>query len=90
MAVEVRVTANMQKLLGGQKSVQAEGATVGDVLADIERQYPGFRDMVMTDGGLHRFVNVYLNDEDVRFLQQLDTKLNPGDVLSVLPALAGG
>jgi MoaD family protein len=90
MAVEVRVTANMQKLLGGQKSVQAEGATVGDVLADIERQYPGFKDMVMTDGGLHRFVNVYLNDEDVRFLQQLDTRLNPGDVLSVLPALAGG
>jgi sulfur-carrier protein len=90
MAVEVRVTANMQKLLGGQKAVRAEGVTVAEVLADIDRQYPGFRDMVMTDGGLHRFVNVYLNDEDVRFLQQLDTKLKEGDVLSVLPALAGG
>lgn len=90
MAVEVRVTANMQKHLGGLKSVQADGTTVRDVLDDIERQYPGFRDMVMTEGGLHRFVNVYLNDEDVRFLQQLDTKLSEGDVVSVLPALAGG
>jgi MoaD family protein len=90
MAIEVRVTANMQKLLGGQKSVKADGGTVRDVLEDIEKKYPGFKDMVMTDGGLHRFVNVYLNDEDVRFLQQLDTQLNEGDVLSVLPALAGG
>jgi MoaD family protein len=90
MAIEVRVTANMQKHLDNQKSVKAEGATVREVLADVDRRYPGFRDMVMTDGQLHRFVNVYLNDEDVRFLQQLDTKITNGDVVSVLPALAGG
>ncbi|MEO6196531.1 MAG: MoaD family protein [Dehalococcoidia bacterium] len=90
MAVEVRVTANMQKLLKGQKSVPAEGPTVRDVLDDVEKRYPGFKEMVMTDGQLHRFVNVYLNDEDVRFLEQLDTNLKDGDVLSVLPALAGG
>jgi len=90
MAVEVRVTANMQKLLGGQKSVRAEGATVGDALDDVDRRYPGFKDMVMTDEQLHRFVNVYLNDEDVRFLEKLDTGLKDGDILSVLPALAGG
>jgi molybdopterin converting factor small subunit len=80
----------MQKLLGGQKSVQAEGATVSDALDDVDRRYPGFKDMVMTDGQLHRFVNVYLNDEDVRFLEKLDTGLKDGDILSVLPALAGG
>lgn len=90
MAVEVRVTANMQKLLKGQKSVPAEGGTVRDVLDDVDSRYPGFKDMVMTEGQLHRFVNVYLNDEDVRFLEQLDTALQDGDILSVLPALAGG
>lgn len=90
MAIEVRVTGNMQKLLGDRKSVEAEGSTVGEVLADVDRRYPGFREKVVEDGKLLRFVNVYLNDEDVRFLQQLETRLNEGDVLSVLPALAGG
>ena len=90
MAVEVRVTANMQKLFGGQKSVSAEGGSVRDVLDDVDCRFPGFKDQVMSDGQLHRFVNIYLNDEDVRFLQQLDTALKDGDVLSVLPALAGG
>jgi len=90
MAVEVRVTANMQKMLDNQKVIPAEGGTVAAVLEDVERRYPGFKDMVMNDGQLHRFVNVYLNDEDVRFLDKLDTQLKDGDVLSVLPALAGG
>jgi sulfur-carrier protein len=90
MAIEVRVTGNMQKLLGDKKSVEAEGDTVGEILADVDRRYPGFKEKVVEDGKLLRFVNVYLNDEDVRFLQHLDTQLNEGDVLSVLPALAGG
>ena len=90
MVVEIRVTANMQKLIGGQKSVKAEGGNVRDVLDDVDGRFPGFKDQVMSDGQLHRFVNLYLNDEDVRFLQQLDTALKDGDVLSVLPALAGG
>jgi MoaD family protein len=90
MAVEVKVTANMKKLLDGNSTVEAAGGTVRDVLDDIDRRYPGFKDMVMTEGGIHRFVNIYLNDEDVRFLGQLDTPLKDGDVLSVLPALAGG
>jgi molybdopterin converting factor small subunit len=70
--------------------VPAEGSTVLDVLNHVEMDYPGFKDLVMSDGQLHRFVNVYLNDEDVRYLQQLDTDLKDGDILSVLPALAGG
>jgi MoaD family protein len=90
MVVEVKVTANLQKHVGGQRSVKAEGGTVREVLDDLDERHPGFRDMVVADGRIHRFVNVYLNDEDVRFLQQLDTPLTEGDVISVLPALAGG
>jgi molybdopterin synthase sulfur carrier subunit len=70
--------------------VEAQGRTVGAVIDDVDKRHPGFKDLLMTDGQIHRFVNVYLNDEDVRFLGQLDTQLKDGDVLSVLPALAGG
>lgn len=90
MSIKVNVTGSMQKAIGGVRSIEAKGGTVRAVLEDVEKQHPGFRDLVMTDGEIHRFVNVYLNDEDVRFLGQLDTKLQDGDVLSVLPALAGG
>jgi sulfur-carrier protein len=90
MAIEVKVTGSMQKAIGGRKSVEAQGRTVGAVIDDVDKRHPGFKDLLMTDGQIHRFVNVYLNDEDVRFLRQLDTQLKDGDVLSVLPALAGG
>lgn len=90
MAIEVKLAANLQKLVGGHKSVEARGATVGEVLDDLESRHPGLKDTVMADGEIHRFVNIYLNDEDIRFLQKLDTQLKDGDVISVLPALAGG
>ncbi len=90
MAVEVRVTANLQKMVGGQRSVQGEGSTVRELLDDLDSHYPGFKDLLVTDGELHRFVNIYLNDEDIRFLDKLDTPLKEGDTLSILPALAGG
>jgi molybdopterin synthase sulfur carrier subunit len=91
MTVEVRVTAALQKLVGDQKAVVGMGETVGEVLTDLEQRYPGFQTQVLTeDGAIHRFVNIYLNDEDVRFLQKLNTPLREGDVLSILPALAGG
>ena len=90
MTIEVKVTATLQKLVGGQRSVLGEGGTVREVLDDLDRQHPGIKEMVVVDGQIHRFVNVYLNDEDVRFLNQLDTPLKQGDVLSILPALAGG
>jgi len=90
MTVEVKVTATLQKMVGGQRVIQGDGATVGEVIDDLERKHPGIKDMVMVDGQIHRFVNIYLNDEDVRFLSQLDTPLKEGDVLSILPALAGG
>jgi sulfur-carrier protein len=90
MSVEVRVTAVLQKLTGGQKSVKSEGATVGALLENLDTAYPGLKQNVMQDGKLHRFVNIYLNDEDIRYLGQLETALTDGDVVSILPALAGG
>jgi MoaD family protein len=84
------VTSVLQKVVGA-KSVQSEGKTVGEVLDGINSQYPGFREQItQEDGSLHRFVNIYINDEDIRFLQSLDTPVSEGDVLSILPALAGG
>jgi len=90
MAIEVKVTANLQKLVGGQRTVMIEGSTVREALEDLEKKHPGFTDAVLVDGEIHRFVNIYLNDEDVRFLGKLDTPVKQGDVLSILPALAGG
>jgi molybdopterin synthase sulfur carrier subunit len=91
MSVEVRVTTVLQRVTGGAKSVKAEGETVGQLLGDLNRSYPGFLGQVMQeDGRLHRFVNIYLNDEDIRYLDQLETRVGEGDVVSILPALAGG
>jgi MoaD family protein len=90
-AIQVRVTAVLQKLTNGQKSVEATGGTVAAVLEDIDRRYPGFKKQVYgEDGKLHRFVNVYLNDEDIRYTGGPETPVRPGDVLDILPALAGG
>ena len=90
MPVEVKVTANLQKMVGGKRSVEAEGGSVRELLDDLDRRYPGFKGQIVTDGQIHRFVNIYLNDEDIRFLERLDTPLKEGDTLSILPALAGG
>jgi sulfur-carrier protein len=90
VSVEVRVTSVLQRVVGA-KSVQSEGSTIGEVLDQVNAQHPGFREQItMEDGSLHRFVNIYVNDEDIRFLQSLDTPVNEGDVVSILPALAGG
>ncbi len=90
MAIEVRVTPVLQNLVGA-KVVEARGATVGELLENLDVRYPGFRAEISgEDGQLHRFVNIYVNDEDIRYLQVLDTPLKDGDVVSILPALAGG
>jgi len=91
MAVEVRVTAVLQRVVGGAKTVQAEGATIQGLLDNLEANYPGFKEQVLNaDGALHRVVNIYKNDEDIRYLEQLNTAVAAGDVISILPALAGG
>ncbi|MEP7216458.1 MAG: MoaD/ThiS family protein [Anaerolineaceae bacterium] len=89
--VDVRVTAVLQKHTGGAKTVKAHGSTVLDLLNDIDSQFPGFKaQMFGADGKLHRFVNVYLNDEDIRYTGGPDTAVKTGDVIDILPALAGG
>jgi molybdopterin synthase sulfur carrier subunit len=91
MAVEVRIPTILRKHTGGEKAVEAEGDTVRDLLGDLDRRYPGIAGQLLNqDGSLHRFVNVYVNDEDVRFLGALDAKLTDGDVVAILPAVAGG
>ncbi|MPZ23430.1 MAG: MoaD family protein [Dehalococcoidia bacterium] len=91
MSVQVHVTSVLQKVVGDQKTVSAEGATVGDLLNNLDDSFPGFKAQVTGEAGdLHRFVNIYLNDEDIRYLGQLSTPISDGDVVSILPALAGG
>ena len=89
MAVEVKVTSVLQKLTGA-KVVQGEGGTVGDLLSTSTASSRGSRTRSCRTASLHRFVNIYLNDEDIRYLEQLNTPLKDGDSISILPALAGG
>jgi sulfur-carrier protein len=91
MAVEIRVPTILRSYTGGQKAVTASGDTIAELLTDLDRTFPGIWARLITeDGGLHRFVNVYVNDEDVRFLGALDAKVNDGDTVTILPAVAGG
>ena len=91
MAVEVRIPTILRNLTGNQKQVQGQGDTLEALFLDLEAQYAGLRGRLVDDeGALRRFVNVYLNDEDVRFLGGLETKLGDGDTVTILPAVAGG
>jgi MoaD family protein len=91
MAVEVRIPPVLRKHTGGSSSVRASGGTVAAVLEAVEHQHPGFRAQITDqDGQLHRFINLYRNGEDIRYLGQLDTTLDDGDVVAILPAVAGG
>jgi sulfur-carrier protein len=90
MAIEVRIPTILRTYTGGAKSVQGAGGTLDDLLADLESRHGGLRDRLVDDGGLRRFVNVYLNDEDVRFLGGLSAPVKDGDTVTVLPAVAGG
>jgi len=91
VSVEVRLPTILRSLANGQATARAEGATVGEVFEDLVRQYPGLAGRVVTaEGTLHKFVNVYVSDDDVRYLQGLDTKVNDEDEIAILPAVAGG
>jgi MoaD family protein len=91
MAIEVRIPTILRTYTGGQKAVEGSGDTLDALFADLDAQHPGLRGRLVTDeGALHRFVNVYVNDEDVRFTGALETKLNDGDSVTILPAVAGG
>ena len=91
MDVEVRLPTLLRQYTDGTASVTAEGATIGDVFAAIVGQYPGLGGQLIDESGaLHKFVNVYVNDEDIRYLDSLGTTVAEGDVVSILPAVAGG
>lgn len=91
MPVEVRLPTVLRQHAGGQSTVKANGSTIGEVFEDLVLQFPQMKGQLVTDEGeLHKFVNVYLNDEDIRYLGKLDTKVDDGDEVSILPAVAGG
>jgi molybdopterin synthase sulfur carrier subunit len=91
MAIEVRIPTILRNYTDGAKAVSAEGATLDELITNLESRHPGIKDRLIDDaGGLRRFVNVYLNDEDVRFLGGLGTPVSDGDTVTVLPAVAGG
>jgi molybdopterin synthase sulfur carrier subunit len=89
--VEVRLPTVLRQHAAGQSSVKANGSTIGEVFDDLVRQFPLLANQVITeDGSLHKFVNVYRNDDDVRFLDKLATPVEEADVITILPAVAGG
>lgn len=91
MAIMVRIPTPLQKLTGDKAEVSASGGTVDELIQDIDRQFPGLKDRLCDPHGkLRRFVNVYVNEEDIRFLKQEATPIKDGDEVSIIPAIAGG
>ena len=91
MAVTVRIPTPLQKLTNNQGEVQAEGTTIQEVLANLEQQFPGIKERVYDEqGNLRRFINFYVNNEDIRFLKGETTAVKAGDEISLVPAIAGG
>ncbi len=91
MAVTVRIPTTLRPMAGGASTVQVEGATLADVIANLEAVHPGFRDRLLDESGaLRKFVNLFVADDDVRYLQGLDTPVPAGETVSIIPAVAGG
>jgi sulfur-carrier protein len=90
MAIEVRIPTILRSYTGGEKAVEGSGTTLDELFTDLDSRHTGIRERIVDGGELRRFVNVYLNDEDVRFLDGITTKLTDGDSVTILPAVAGG
>lgn len=90
MSIDIRIPTILRPYTKEQKSVQAEGANLGALIADLDANYPGIGERLLENGALRRFINVYINDEDVRFLGGLDAQVKDGDSVTILPAVAGG
>jgi len=90
MPTIVRIPAALRTLTAGADEVNADGATVGDVIADLDKKHPGFKDRLLDEKGVRRFINIYVGEEDVRFSGGLATELKAGDQISIIPAIAGG
>lgn len=91
MATNIRIPAPLRKLTREQELVEAAGSDIGEILADLEKNYPGLKERICDEtGNVRRFVNIFLNDEDIRFLEEKATKVKDGDEISIVPAIAGG
>lgn len=91
MSIKVRIPTPLRKLTNDQAEVESSGSTVRDVVDDLDKQFPGFKERMCDEkGDLRRFVNVYIGEEDIRFLEGLDTKIPDGELVSIIPAVAGG
>ncbi len=91
MSALVRIPTPLRRMTNGLNKVEIESATLGHMVTDLEAAYPGFKERLVDENGdLRYFVNIYINGEDVRFLQGLDTSIKPGDEVSIVPAVAGG
>jgi MoaD family protein len=85
------MAAVIQKLTNNQKEFDSEGSSVNELISNLEKQFPGFKAQILAeDNQVHQFLNIYVNDEDIRFIANLDTEIKDGDTVSFLPALAGG
>lgn len=90
MAINVSIPTILRTHTDGKKAVEANGNTVAEVINDLDNKHNGLKDRLVKEGNLHRFVNVYVNDEDVRFVGGLDASVSDGDSVTILPAVAGG
>lgn len=90
MSIEVRIPTILRPFTKDQKVVSTTGSTLSEAIINLDTQYPGIGERLLENGALRRFINVYVNDEDVRFSGALDTALKPGDSITILPAVAGG
>ncbi|MBI5674958.1 MAG: MoaD family protein [Nitrospirae bacterium] len=90
MAVKVKIPVPLQRITQGKEEVEAEAGTVISLVNDLNQKYPGLAERISENGKIRRFVNVYINEEDIRFLKSEDTSVKDGDVVSIVPAIAGG
>lgn len=90
MAITVRIPTPLRTLTAGKEAVQVEGKSVRDLIDSLETAHPGMKDRLMDEKGVRRFVNLYVGDEDIRFLDGLETELKDGEEVSIVPAIAGG
>lgn len=91
MPARVRIPTPLRKLTNNEELVEVNAATIGDAINELQTRFPGIKERLLDEaGGVRRFVNVYLNEEDIRFLQNQQTKIKDGDEISIIPAIAGG
>ena len=90
MPITISIPTILRPLTGDQKRIEVDGSSVLDAIERMEQQYPGVKEKLITGGQAHRFVNIYVNDNDIRFSEGLSTRLTDGDLLTILPAVAGG